>query len=101
MLRSVIILRKECFAVSAAITFDTYAFVKKLKDAGMPEEQAKILAETHNELIEERLATKRDLKERETNLRHEMKEMERRLLIRLGGMMAASIAIVAALVKLP
>ncbi|MBF0132271.1 MAG: DUF1640 domain-containing protein [Magnetococcales bacterium] len=87
--------------MSAAITFDTYAFVKKLKDAGMPEEQAKILAETHTELIEERLATKRDLKELETNLRHEMKEMEMRLLIRLGGMMAASIAIVAALVKLP
>ncbi|MBF0131166.1 MAG: DUF1640 domain-containing protein [Magnetococcales bacterium] len=93
--------------MSTAIAFDTYVFVKKLKDAGMPEEQARILAETHTELIEERLATKRDLKELETNLqrdiefvRRDVKEMELRLMIRLGGIQAASIAIVAALVKL-
>ena len=41
------------------------------------------------ELIDERLATKQDLK-----------ELELRLTIRLGAMMAASIAIIAALVKL-
>ena len=46
------------------------------------------------------LATKKDLKDMEINLRHEMKEMESRLTIRLGGMMAASIALIAALVKL-
>ncbi|MEO5326730.1 MAG: hypothetical protein H7829_00630 [Magnetococcus sp. THC-1_WYH] len=83
------------------MTFDTYAFVKKLKDADMPEEQAAILAETHTRLIRKRWATKRDLNQLETNLRHNMQEMGMRLLIRLGGMMAASIAIVAALVKLP
>jgi len=33
-------------------------------------------------------------------MRHDMKEMELRLTIRLGSIMAASIAIVAALVKL-
>ncbi len=35
------------FPMSIAIAFDTYVFVKKLKDAGMSEEQARILAETH------------------------------------------------------
>lgn len=51
----------------------------------MPESQAK--------LIDERLATKRDLVEMETRLRHD-------LTLRLGAMMAASVAVVAALVKL-
>ena len=45
-----------------------------------------------------------EIKEMETGLRHEMKEMELRLrhdlTLRLGGMLTAGIAIVAALVKL-
>ena len=56
--------------MNPSIAFDTYVFVRKLKDAGMPEEQARILAETHTQLIEERLATQRDLKERELRLKH-------------------------------
>ncbi|HIJ85650.1 MAG TPA: hypothetical protein HPQ00_15795 [Magnetococcales bacterium] len=47
---------------------------------------------------------KRDMKEMETGLKRDMKEMELRLThnltLRLGGMMAASVAVVAALVKL-
>ncbi|MBF0605848.1 MAG: hypothetical protein HQL07_19410, partial [Nitrospirae bacterium] len=47
---------------------------------------------------------KRDMKEMENGLKRDMKEMELRLkhdlTLRLGGMMAASIAVVAALVKL-
>ncbi|RMH05685.1 MAG: DUF1640 domain-containing protein [Nitrospirae bacterium] len=56
--------------------FDTHAFVKRLKAAGMPEEQAEILAETQAGLIEERLATKHDLKELEMNLKRDLKELE-------------------------
>ncbi len=82
------------------LTFDTLQYVKKLKAAGVPENQAEIQAETLAGIIEDRLATKKDLKDMEINLRHEMKEMESRLTIRLGGMMAASIALIAALVKL-
>ena len=44
-------------------------------------------------LIEEQLATKRDLKELEERLTY-------RLMLRLGGMMVAAVGIVAALVKL-
>ena len=58
-------------------------------------------------LLDEQLATKRDLKELEMALRREiedvrrdMKEMEMRIIIKLGAMMAASIAVVATLVKL-
>jgi UDP-N-acetylglucosamine:LPS N-acetylglucosamine transferase len=58
-------------------------------EAGMPLRQAEILAEEQARLIDERLATKDDLE-----------RMELRLALRLGTMMAASIAFVAALVKL-
>lgn len=84
----------------ATITFDTLAYSKKLKAAGVPEKQAEVQAEAFAEIIEERLATKQDLKEMETTLRRDMKELEMRLTIRLGVMMAASIAVVATLVKL-
>lgn len=77
----------------ATIAFDTLAYAKKLKAAGVPENQAEIQAEAFAEIIEERLATKQDLKELELRLKHD-------LTLRLGGMMAASIAIVATLVKL-
>lgn len=56
------------------------------------------------EIIEERLATKQDLKELELRLKQDLKELELRLkldlTLRLGGMLVAGIAIVATLVKL-
>ena len=67
---------------------------------GVPEEQAKVQANALRELIDERLATKQDLRELETRLDNTIEKLEYRLTIRLGGMMAASVAIVAALVKL-
>jgi hypothetical protein len=45
-------------------------------------------------------ALKRDLKETESNVKRDMVELEQRLIIKLGGMMMAGIAIVATLVKL-
>ncbi|MBF0133493.1 MAG: DUF1640 domain-containing protein [Magnetococcales bacterium] len=75
--------------MSTAIAFDMLAYAKRLKAAGVPESQAEVHAEAMAELIEDRLATKQDLK-----------ELELRLVIRLGGMQAATVAIVAALVKL-
>ena len=73
----------------AAIMFDTYAFVKQLIEAGMPEEQAEVLARSQTTLIEEKLATKEDLKELELQLR-----------LHLGSMIVVAIGVVAALVKL-
>jgi len=80
----------------ATVTFDTLAYAKKLKAAGFTDQQAEVQAQAFAEIIEERLATKQDIE----LLRRDMKELEMRLTLRLGGMMAASIAIVAALVKL-
>jgi uncharacterized membrane protein YheB (UPF0754 family) len=80
--------------------FDTLAYAKKLKEAGVPEKQAEIHAEAIAEIVEDRLTTKRDLKELEIAVQRDIKELELRLIIKLGAMIAASIAIVAALVEL-
>ena len=69
--------------------FDTLSYAKKLQELGFTKEQAEGFAHLQRELIDDKLATKSDLK-----------ELEYSLTIRLGGMMAASIALVAALVKL-
>ncbi|MBI5185168.1 MAG: DUF1640 domain-containing protein [Nitrospinae bacterium] len=90
-----------------AIVFDTHAYVKKLKAVGFTEEQAETLAASQAELIDERLATKYDLKELDNahkkdiaELRRDIKEMEMRLTIKLGAIVTTGIVIVTALVKL-
>ena len=81
----------------AAIMFDTHAFVKELTEAGMPEPQAEVLARNQATLIDEKLATKQDLK-------RELRELELRLTynltVRFGSMMVVAIGIIAALVKM-
>ena len=79
--------------MSVTTIFDTLAYAKKLKAAGFTEDQAEIQTQALAEIIEERLATKQDLKELELRLKHD-------LTLRLGGMLVAGIAIVATLVKL-
>jgi hypothetical protein len=104
--------------MSLAIAFDTLVYAKKLKSVGFTEAQAEALAESQAQLIESRLATKqdmelvrRDMKELEASLKRDMKaldvslkrdlkEIEMRLTIRMGILIAASIAIVSTLVKL-
>ena len=73
----------------STIAFDTHAFVKDLTRAGMTEEQAEVLARSQATLIDEKLATKQDLK-----------ELELRLTLRLSSMMVVAIGVVAVLVKL-
>jgi len=84
----------------STIAFDTHAYVKKLKAVGFTEQQAEVHAETFTEIIENRIATRHDLKELEMILKRDIKELEMRLTIRLGGIVAAGIAVVATLVKL-
>lgn len=91
-----------------AITFDTHKFVRTLKNAGVPESQAEAFSEAFKEAQgEAELATQRDINDvrRDINdLRRDMDtrliQLEQRLIIKLGGLMALSISIVAALVKL-
>ena len=77
----------------ATAIFDTLAYVKKLKEAGVPENQAEIHAEAIAELIDEQLATKKDLQILEANV-------TARIIRWVAGMLVAQAAIVATLVKL-
>ena len=76
------------------VVFDTHDFVKRLTAAGMAEGQAEALAHSQAMLIDQKLATKRDLNELELTLKHD-------LTIRLGSMMVAATGVVAVLARLP
>ena len=84
----------------ASAIFDTHAFIKRLTAAGMPVDQAAVLADEHARLLGEQLATKQDV----ALLRSDLVVLEQRikdqLTIRVGGMLAAAVAVIAALVKL-
>ena len=100
------------------LNFDTLTYVKQLEAVGVPREQAEVQAEALRAIIDEKLATKVDVAELKRDIEstkaelqadisqlridtaRDLRELEMRMLIRLGGMMAASIAVVAALVKL-
>ncbi len=91
----------------AATTFDTLYYAKKLREAGFTEQQAEAQAEALRAVVDENLATKRDLKELEVALRHEMellrqeiKQSESRVTIRLGALIVAAVVVLAALMKL-
>ena len=74
----------------STVGFDTHEFVKRLTEVGMPEEQAEVLAHSQSALIDEKLATKRDLQELELRLKHD-------LTLRLGSMTVAAVGVVAIL----
>ncbi len=76
-----------------SIPFDTLSYAKRLKSVGFTEEQAEAQAEALGNIVNEQLVSREFLDMR-------LKELEYRITFRLGSMMAASIAIVAALVKL-
>ena len=102
-----------------SVAFDTLRAARKLRDeGGFDERQAAILVDTFAEGMTESLVTKADLEKTEASLRAdlekteaslrgeiktlrgEMRELEQRMTIRLGAMMAAAVALIIALMKL-
>lgn len=71
------------------ITFDTLQYAKKLKEVGFTEQQAEIQAEAIKDLINDKLATKQDLR-----------ELRKDLIIAMGSIMAVGIGVIAALVAI-
>ncbi len=61
------------------VVFDTLRYAKRLKEVGFTEQQAEVQAETIKELIDNNLATKKDLKELEGNLKLDIKELDTKL----------------------
>ncbi|MEM9243863.1 MAG: hypothetical protein AAGA27_07440 [Pseudomonadota bacterium] len=69
---------------NTALAFDTLRYAKRLREVGVPEEQAEIQAEAIQEPIGEQLATKLDLKDvgehtkfKIEQLRLEIKQLEK------------------------
>ena len=73
----------------ATAGFDTYKAVKALTEAGFSESQAETVVSTVNDAISSDLATKSELKA-------ELKELELRLTIRIGGAAITTIGIIVA-----
>ena len=84
-----------------AVTFDTYQLVSDLKVVGFNERQAEAVVNTIKKAHKDAdVATKGDIKELRTELRHEMRELEHRLTIRFGVMLAAAVGMLAVLMKI-
>ena len=82
------------------MAFDTLSYARRLKAAGMPEAQAEAVADATHELIGARFATKDDLAALETRLTAALDTQSLRLTIRMGGLIAVGVAVLAALIKL-
>ena len=98
--------------------FDTLGYAKRLRDAGVASEQAEVHAEAARDFIMTEVATKSDLQLLERILRQEIDllrlrtdarfdkleaaidNLTLRMTVRLGGMIAVAVAILAAINKL-
>lgn len=76
----------------STITFDTLEYTRRLREAGFDEKQAEAAVRVLSG-AQSSLASRECLDAR-------LEALEYRLAIKLGGLLAASVAIVAALVKL-
>lgn len=72
--------------------FDTLAYAKKLKNAGFTEEQAEIQAEAIAQIINEQLATQKDIHDLEERLMY-------KITIRLGSMIVVAVTVLTAIMK--
>ncbi len=94
-----------------SVIFDTLAYAKELREAGVPEPQAEAHVRGIARIVDEQLATKYDIEDLKISTKRDLTELELRLkaeieiaktdMIRwVGGMLVAQAAVIAALVKL-
>jgi hypothetical protein len=72
----------------STLTFDTLKFANQLKTAGVPASHAEAEAKALSEVFEanwSELSTKADLREVETNLRHEIGDLRKDMDVRFAG----------------
>ncbi|MCJ2005930.1 hypothetical protein [Methylobacterium sp. J-092] len=93
-----------------AFAFDTLKFTQRLEQVGVGREQAVARAEPARDMIIADSATKADLADMEKTLRLDLKalktgidgslrELELRMTVKLGAIIAAAVAVIAALQK--
>ena len=91
--------------------FNTLKYARMLEEVGFSREQAETSTKILVETMEDKLASKQDLQELgtrlttelrhlESKLEHSVSQVESKLTIRMGTMMAASIAVLTAIQKL-
>ncbi len=74
----------------SSVAFDTHKFIRKLRESGMPDAQAEAVADAFREAQGKAdLSTKSDLR-----------ELELRLTIKIGGMLVIAVGVLAAVLKL-
>lgn len=86
-----------------AITFDTLKYANRLKKAGFTSEQAEEQANALSEVLEvnlKELATKGDIALLKSEIESRLTQLEQRMTIKLGTMMAAFIGAGVALMKI-
>lgn len=71
------------------MTFDTLNYAKKLQNAGLTAQQAEIQAEALKEIIEDKITSKRDLK-----------DLRKDLTIRMGAMLTTAVGILSLFITL-
>ena len=84
-------------------TFDTLAYAKRLRDAGVPEPQAEAQSAALADALRQNageLATKQDMQELRLDIRREIAELKADLLKWVIGLFIAQVGLFAALVKL-
>ena len=83
-----------------AIAFDTLAYFKRLRAAGVEPRQAEAQAEALSSAIGDSLATSEELRAVEANLRAEIRESQVTMIKWLVPLLLGQTAVLAALVKL-
>ncbi|MFZ3234374.1 MAG: hypothetical protein WA417_13920 [Stellaceae bacterium] len=89
------------------MAFDTLSYARRLKQAGVPEAQAEAMADATRELVVLDFATKGDV----ASVKSELAAPEQRIMaaidaaglrlaIRMGGLAAVGVAVLAAIIKL-
>lgn len=74
----------------SSVTFDTHKFIRKLREPGMPDAQAEAVVDAFREAQGKAdVSTKSDLR-----------ELELRLTIKIGGMLVIAVGVLAAVLKL-
>jgi hypothetical protein len=80
--------------------FDTLEYAEKAEKVGFTKEQASFQAREMAKVIDEKLATKKDLKALEIAVRNDIKELELRLIIKMGAMVTVITGLMTTLIKL-
>ena len=83
-----------------AYAFDTLGYARRLRSAGIPQDQAEAHADAAREFIMAELVTKADLQTQTAHFDAKLDNLSLRMTVRLGAMLAAGIALLGAINKL-